>query len=167
MNKKILKERNYFTIDGKKCKDTQKVGYCWYPEHTGYLTLPLMREHQCIERKCKRFQKYEEAPYWKTKEEHKKKKKKSFEKIKNKENKKEEILQLFRKYTNHIENFVITRVVEENNTYVVYFVTLEYIPLQSILEQVRRETNARIGIKEIKTTKVRKEEIIKKIKTEY
>lgn len=53
-------------IDGSrntvKCKSL--VGYCHSNLHKGYITEPLMKQHQCLERGCPRFEKFIEYPYW-------------------------------------------------------------------------------------------------------
>lgn len=40
------------------------VGYCHCDTHKGYLNKVLMEEHQCIEKKCPFFERYEDYPYW-------------------------------------------------------------------------------------------------------
>lgn len=67
---------NYYTINNKAVSDAAKIGYCWYNAHKGFLTVALLREHQCVEKECKYFQKYKDAGYWK---EQKKRKAKSKE----------------------------------------------------------------------------------------
>ena len=73
IKEKVLgkKWRAYTTIDGNACKEEQRIGYCWSEIHRGYLTVRLMKEHQCCERNCRHFQKYEDAQYWKQKEKRK------------------------------------------------------------------------------------------------
>jgi hypothetical protein len=159
-----LKKKNYLTIDGKHCEETQRVGYCWLDKHPGYITLPIMREHKCIEKKCTFFQKYSEAPYWKEKEIKRKKKEAGLNDKRIKKETGEKILSLFRAYTKNIEDFAITRVEYNGNFYTVFFVTLNFVPLNEITMDVRKQTGAKIQLKEIKTNKTRKLEIINRIK---
>ena len=47
------------------------LGNCWCDLHPGKLTKKLIVEHDCIGKECHYFQKYEELPYWKAKEQEK------------------------------------------------------------------------------------------------
>lgn len=43
------------------------IAYCHYPEHLGYLSPAIMKNHKCLERECKYLHKYEEHEYWQKK----------------------------------------------------------------------------------------------------
>jgi len=63
-------------VDGLYRKSTSEyVGFCWYKKHKGFLTLKLMKEHQCPQKECHYFQKFEDSPHWKKKKKNKQRKK--------------------------------------------------------------------------------------------
>ena len=48
---------------GATTKD-KAVGFCHHKEHVGYLSPNLVKQHDCIGKNCKYFNKYEDHPYW-------------------------------------------------------------------------------------------------------
>ena len=52
-------------------KPTAIVGYCNLYGHRGFLNLRLLKEHQCIDKKCPYLDKYENSSFWKEKEKNK------------------------------------------------------------------------------------------------
>lgn len=40
------------------------VGFCHIQTHPGKLTKNLLREHECLEKKCPFLEKYEDSPFW-------------------------------------------------------------------------------------------------------
>ena len=55
----LSNKRTRYNIDGTKSDETKRVGFCTNTIHKGYLTKRLMDEHQCLEKNCKCFIKYE------------------------------------------------------------------------------------------------------------
>lgn len=54
------------------------IAYCWCDTHKGYLSVKLMKNHECLKKQCAFLEKYEEHPYWiqeKIKKEEKKRRK--------------------------------------------------------------------------------------------
>lgn len=49
----------YRFMDGHPHRNEIKAGYCWNNEHKGWLTPKHVKEHDCIGKKCRYFQKYE------------------------------------------------------------------------------------------------------------
>lgn len=45
-------------MDGYPHRNEEKVGYCWSDLHKGYLTMDLLRRHDCLEKNCKYLQMY-------------------------------------------------------------------------------------------------------------
>ena len=51
-------------------KKTKILGYCHFNQHKGYITPEILKEHNCIEKGCRYFNKYD-TPKWKELEEEK------------------------------------------------------------------------------------------------
>ena len=52
--------------NGNKCKikNTKLVGYCHCKHHSGYLTAALLREKDCLAKRCLYLEKHEDHPFW-------------------------------------------------------------------------------------------------------
>lgn len=103
------------------------VGYCHCNLHLGYLTNSHFKEHNCVLKQCKHFEKFEDFPYWdqnKSKSELRREGKLSrkYEEI----IKQEDDLRLIRMVTQAIKELnipiVVTSVVPKQGTRSVYFV---------------------------------------------
>lgn len=59
--------RNVPLMDGiyRKINTKALVGKCHNKLHKGYLTVELLRKHQCIEKNCVFIEKFEDYPFWK------------------------------------------------------------------------------------------------------
>lgn len=57
----------------RKYHSKKPCGYCWMKKHRGYLTVSLLKQHKCLEKKCVYLQKFEQHSYWKQLENEKKK----------------------------------------------------------------------------------------------
>lgn len=156
--------KSYRTVNGGRCTVGQRVGYCWLEKHRGYVTKQIMVEHQCIEKQCPFFQKYEDAPYWKEKEKRKKDKQNRKELEKIQKEKEQSVLMLFRNETLDLSDFAIIGIKQEGKVYVVSFVTLNWIPVQQITDAVRKKTNEKVLMREIKTNYQQKCALIEKYK---
>ena len=44
------------------------VGFCCYRKHRGYLTLKIMKNHECLKKQCPCLKKCEDHPYWEQRE---------------------------------------------------------------------------------------------------
>lgn len=44
------------------------VGYCHNEAHKGFLTVTIMNEHDCINKECFYFEKFEDYPFWRKKQ---------------------------------------------------------------------------------------------------
>jgi hypothetical protein len=153
----------YTTIDRNPCNEGQRVGYCWNEIHRGYLTKNLMKEHQCIEKKCRHFQKYENSPYWKEKEARREKKKKRKEILKKNENDKNRILNKIREITIEDENFHAISVEKDKNIYVVRYIRFDFVNTASYVKMFKEIFGCNFYLKEIKTNYEKKKEILKNI----
>ena len=163
IKEKVLgkKWRAYTTIDGNACKEEQRIGYCWSEIHRGYLTVRLMKEHQCCERNCRHFQKYEDAQYWKQKEKRKSEKKKAKEIEKKNEKDKQLILEKIRELTATDNNFFAIGVEKEKYTYIVRYVRFEGFDVNKYVKLFILTLGVSIFLKEIKTNHENKLNILK------
>lgn len=157
--------KNYRTINGGRCTVGQRVGYCWLEKHKGYITKQIMDEHQCIEKQCPFFQKYEDAPYWKEKEKRKKDRQNRKELEKIEKEKEQSVMTLFKNETADLDDFAIIDIKREGRVFVVSFVTLNWIPVQVITNNVRKKTNEKVLMREIKTNYQQKCALIDKYST--
>jgi hypothetical protein len=55
-------------------RPSRVTGWCHYEKHPGALTVNVMKEHRCINKNCRYFQKNEDGHYWKALEEEARKK---------------------------------------------------------------------------------------------
>ena len=154
IQKKVAGEkwRVYTTIDGNRCSPTQRVGYCWSETHRGYLTLPLMREHECIEKGCKHFQKYEQAPYWKEKEKNKAAKKEARALAKHQETQEQRILELIREETKDDPDFYAISAARDGYRYIVRFVRFAWLDIDDYVQRMKAVCGVPIYLQEIKNT---------------
>lgn len=85
----------YRLLDGSShiLKDSDVVGFCHSELHKGYITVRLMKNHQCLQKKCSRFEKIESSPYW-INSKHAAERKEKAKESKFKKNEKEKILKL-------------------------------------------------------------------------
>lgn len=172
MNTKLLKKkindekwRIFTDIDGKKCQEEQRVGYCWSEMHRGYLTLPLMREHQCIEKGCKHFQKYEQAPHWRIKEKRRAQRKQTQAQEKEKQQKLQSILNTIRALTKEDQDFFAISVEEGTglyrHQYIVRFIKFGWVDINYYVKLLKQRCNVSIYLQEIKNTHENKMQILK------
>lgn len=163
LHKKVLGEkwRVYTTIDGNRCNPEQRVGYCWSETHRGYLTLNLMKEHQCIEKGCHHFQKYERSPYWQQKAKVKAEKKKSKEIQKFKDAQKDRILQTIRNLTADDADFFAVSVDKEAGTYIVRYIRFAWLDINSYVQRFKTACGVGIYLQEIKADHKTKLQILK------
>jgi len=62
-------------IDGKYRESATIIGYCHCKTHKGYLTMKLLRQHECLSKQCRFLQRFEEEPFWTQQEKMKAKRK--------------------------------------------------------------------------------------------
>lgn len=76
MNERVLDflnsddtKRKFMSISGlyRYFQKTSMVGYCHCETHKGVLDITDMNRHNCIEKCCHHFEKYEQYPYWQKK----------------------------------------------------------------------------------------------------
>ncbi len=48
----------------RKIKETKLIGYCHCKHHSGYLTAALLREKDCLAKRCLYLEKHEDHPFW-------------------------------------------------------------------------------------------------------
>ena len=150
------KWRSYTTIDGNRCNPEQRCGYCWSEQHRGYLTLPLMFQHECVEKQCKHFQKYEKHSYWKGKDKAKAKKQQRKAQEKAHEQKLTEMLNIMRALTEEDNNFFPISVAKGEglyqHQYIVRFVKFAWIDIPYYVKLFKERCGVSIYLDEIKNT---------------
>ncbi len=108
------------------------VGFCHYAEHKGCVTIEILREHDCINKNCSMFEKFEDYPYWKkqlsiqkSKETRKNNIRKKKEKIAAKEAKIAEMKEVARGWVAQLRYPIkITNIIEDKpDSYKIYFVS--------------------------------------------
>ncbi len=122
---------SYITVDTPSI-----VGFCHNKEHKGILTVSIMNEHDCMNKECHYFEKYETYPFWKKYYQTQKLKQLHKEKVKRKkENEKKHIDNLIRKEKLLIDfaynkatklglnNFKIISVHKTENGYTIFYIS--------------------------------------------
>ena len=156
----LSKKRTYYNIDGTRSETTKRVGFCNNDLHKGYLTKKLMDEHQCIEKGCHYFIKYEKNAYWQQKNISKEKRQKAKEEKKYWENKENQALYLMRDLTKDIEDFGITAVYKKEDYLEIRYVSLNMVNLTSELSVVKMKTGVNCKLASVKTTYQKKLELL-------
>lgn len=166
IEKKVSGEkwRVYTTIDGHYCNPEQRVGYCWSETHRGYLTKALMQEHECMQKQCKHFQKYEESPYWKRKAEAKERKQKRKASEKQQNEQMQRILNIIRALTEEDPDFYAISVDKGaglyQHMYVVRFVRFAWVDIPYYVKLFRERCGVPIYLHEIKSSYDMKQRIL-------
>ena len=60
---KVKRTRKHRTIHNGKISK-QPIGYCHCDAHVGYVTVELMKKHQCLEKNCPFLEKFFDHCYW-------------------------------------------------------------------------------------------------------
>lgn len=157
----LSKKKTFYNIDGTKSETTKRVGFCNNDLHKGYLTKKLMEEHQCIEKGCHYFIKYEKNAYWQQKNASKEKRQKAKEQKKYWEQKEAQALYLMRDLTKDIEDFGITAVYKKDDHLEIRYVSLNMVNLTSELSVVKMKTGVPCKLSSVKTTYQKKLELLK------
>ena len=163
IKEKFLNEkwRVYTAIDGNPCNEEKRVGYCWSELHRGYLTAKLLKEHQCCEKNCKHFQKYEQSQYWKQKEKHKEIKKQAKAKAKQEKQTTEQILKQIRELTEDDDNFYAVGIERDKNGYIIRYISFDYLYMSEYIRKFKIAFGINVYLREIKTTYENKLYILK------
>ncbi len=150
------KWRSYTTIDGNLCNPEQRVGYCWSETHRGYLTLPLMTQHECVEKQCKHFQKYEQHSYWKGKDKKKEQKQRHKAQEKAQEKQLQDMLRIIRALTEDDQDFFAISVEKGKDLYkhqyIVRFIKFAWIDISYYVKLFRDRCGVSVYLREIPQT---------------
>ena len=131
---------------GPLCSEGKRVGYCWYDLHKGYLTKKLMDEHECLKKKCFFFEKFNDAPYWKYRNDIKKKREERRALADERSGKCKAILDRFRVLCKSFEGFAVADVAydEKSDTFRVRYVALKFVDLGKVIKKVEKEFGVKI-----------------------
>lgn len=159
------KWRSYTTIDGNLCNPEQRCGYCWSETHRGYLTLPLMLQHECIEKHCKHFQKYEKHSYWTEKDKKKAQKQKRKEQEKAQQKQFNEMLGIMRALTEDDPDFFVISVAKGEglykHQYIVRFIKFAWVDIPYYVKLFKERCGVSIYLSEIKNSYEMKQKILR------
>lgn len=151
------------TLDGSFCCDTKCVGFCWSKLHKGYITKNLMKQHRCIEKNCKSFQKIPDAPYWAVKETKTQKRKNRKELKKIVAAQEADFLKQMRDLTIHDFNFFPIAVELKNDIYEVRIINYKPVDYKYYLSLFSAAADGKqIHFTKITTNNERKQQIIDK-----
>ena len=59
----VLSRNGVAYMGGQTNKDNA-IAYCHHAKHNGYLNEKLIKQHDCLNKRCPYLHKYEEKPYW-------------------------------------------------------------------------------------------------------
>ena len=149
------------TIDGKHCACTKVVGYCHCKLHKGHLTANLMREHECVQKGCHYFEKYEDAAFWQIKSKNKEEKKAAKAMRKQLEREQEEALSAIRALTAKDDTFFAIRVGKTDELLIVHYIKYGWIDMSRLVYELSQLVGYRVFLKEINNNLDNKYEILK------
>lgn len=155
-------------INGTRlCREDRRIGYCHCKLHEGFISKKLHDEHQCNEKGCHYFEKFEDAPYWKIKEQQKqdrfdgKQLKKQIEELKT------AIYNDVVLWTYKISDFAILSVDFNDNTYIIRCATLRSVNLSHILRKIHEKYGVKTKVVFIENTYYFRKNIIETKRREY
>ena len=153
--------RVYHNVDKSFTPPETRVGFCRNMIHRGFLTKGLMEQHECIEKNCKYFIKYENSNYWQQKAE-KKEQRKKYKAIKKFwEERCDHALYLMRDLTKDIECVGITSAtMKDEKTIEIRYVSTETVDLHEELMIVREATGVKCVLTSIKNNPSMKKKLI-------
>lgn len=164
-NTTSLKNRRiYKLINGKKLTMTAAVGYCWCNLHKGYINLELLKEHECIDKKCEFFEKFTYHPYWVNKQ------KLKSERLKGKAEKKHiketelAILNRIRYLTSSIYGIAISDVFYQDGVYNIKCVSIRTIRMSEYKDIIENEFKVKTRLFFIENSYQFKENLYARIK---
>lgn len=150
---------NFKSILNNPIKTQEKIGYCHFEGHPGYLTKKLMQEHNCLQKNCKHYEANLNTNYWQKKLAQKNARnleKELKQMIKEQE---DEILKTLRKITSFNELFFIISVEKKDDFFEVRFIKFGYVDYNHYLNRFTEETGERFKLKEISTSFTKKLEL--------
>ena len=154
-------KRIYKLIDGSALPDEQKqIGYCRCDTHPGFLTISLLKEHECLRKQCHYLERFPTKPFWKERESRKKKR----EKTKEIHQKRESILNRFKELTSDIENFAVCGIEYREKSYYIRCVATQSVFLRDIAKAVGKEFKVCVRVYFVQNTYIVRQQIINTIK---
>lgn len=153
--------RVYHNVDKSFTPPETRVGFCRNMIHRGFLTKGLMEQHECIEKNCKYFIKYENSVYWQQKAE-KKEQRKKYKAIKKFwEERCDHALYLMRDLTKDMECVGITSAtMKDERTIEIRYVSTQTVDLYEELMIVKEATGVKCVLTSIKNNSSMKKKLI-------
>lgn len=156
----LSKKRTYYNIDGTRSDVNKRVGFCNSNLHKGYLTKKLMDEHECIEKGCHYFIKYEKNAYWQQKNASKEKRQKAKIQKKFWEQKEQGALYLMRELTKDIQYLGITSAYKKENHIEIRYVALNMVNLSPEIYTLKNKLKIDIKLAAVRTSYEKKIELL-------
>lgn len=156
------KKRHYKNINGTKSEETKRVGFCTSPLHPGYLSKRLMEEHQCIEKECPRFIKYEKSPYWTRKRVLKERRVEGKKAKKEAEARINSILTMARELTKDFQDFAILGIQYNDDEMEIRYVSIPHVDMRPMTAAIREEFGRGITTIPVRSDDTFKRQLIKK-----
>lgn len=165
---KIKRKRAYRLIDGNILRSEENcIGYCWNDLHPGFVTLKLMQQHECLEKGCPFFERFENRPYWIQRQKRKDERISGKMKKLSLAQKQEDIFCDFRKITLHIEGFAVAGCEFKDGYFVLRCVALQPVELRKYVGLISQKYSARIQARFIKNTYEMRKMLVDKIRKDY
>ena len=143
------------TIDGKYHSYSKEfVGFCWFKGHKGYLSKNQMKAHECIQKNCHYFQKFDDSLYWTTKVEKKRLKRERKNEKKALEQREMLIIEMARECTNKFNYMDFTSIKQSgSNTITLTYFSKHHINLNDCKTFLNRVWHCEIELRLIDVDK--------------
>ena len=137
-------------IDGNKGDYSKVIGYCNSPEHPGYLTQNLLKNHDCVKRECELLEKHN-LHYWKRieRERREAKERRELAKRLKKESAEREtfIKSVFKEY----RNIYITSIKKTDNLITISYIYNGYADLSRAAYYVKKKYGCSVYLNAVET----------------
>ena len=153
-------------INGSCASRAHCLGYCWLFRHRGYLNRKLLEEHNCIGKNCPMLQKFEDHPYWISRNAAKKSREEGKAKRRREEAEKAQLLRAFREATLDIEDFAVCGIEKDGDTYIMRCVAMDFVNLWDAIQEVQEELDVYVRVKFIRNTSDIRQRLVDKYLTD-
>lgn len=146
-------KRRFRMIDGSQlCNPEHQVGYCWCDLHPGFLSKSLLKQHECCERECRHFEKFQDAPYWQRKQEIKEKRLEAKRRAQYIKSISESMLCDINEALKNNENMALLGIEHKDATYILRFVCINRCDTHDLVWHLARKYKVRIKTQLVQNT---------------
>lgn len=125
------------------------IGYCHIRNHPGYLTAQLLREHECLRKKCPFLERFETADFWKARQVSKQCKKKRLLSENMKNETLNELIELAQQFANNLEYPIVITSITDNlycdGEYIINYVSDRAINDSHTYAELKRRMHKYLG----------------------